>query len=215
MKRSKRRISVVVALLLLLVAYAVCYRILPRRIRRDGAYITHLRVFTRDFQPYFFAPAGFVESLIIRVWPTFFWPEITCAQVVDLKTNHVHVRIAARSGPKPVYRPIAWDADIIATASRYFDFTNSIHSADGSMHQCKYWDCDLEKTEDFLSSRFPRPYTLDKALQWFDQAAEEETRAHLVVLLAASRDPRGVLVAASALQCAHSCRRDFTPLSAS
>lgn len=70
---------------------------------------------------------------------------------------------------------------------------------DGSKLRSRHLSFELDDAEDFLRDRYPRPYTLRKALSWYEEACDEPTRIHLLVLLAASRDPHAALIVGNAL----------------
>ena len=74
-----------------------------------------------------------------------------------------------------------------------------IHYADGTTYKPKYGDMQLEKTENLLSGRYERPWTVPKVIQWYSEAKESETRVALLRLLAASRDERVIPYLGSAL----------------
>lgn len=58
---------------------------------------------------------------------------------------------------------------------------------------CKYYSCSLDRAEAFLSTKYPRPWTLENVLGWYRAEKDPETRKHLVYLLGATRDPRAAL----------------------
>jgi hypothetical protein len=133
-------------------------------------YVEHLRVFRNDFQPYFFAPAGYIEARIISLKPAAFWPKTQCAQFVVLETDHVDLRFRATSDPAPIDRPIAYDVDILGHVEEEvarLKHSASIQQPDGSMRACRFADCDLDRAEEFLRARYSRPFTLMNAMRWY------------------------------------------------
>ena len=178
----------------LLTGYGLAYYLLPNRIVRWG--ITHLRVFERDFQPYFFAPAGWIEALAIRLNPPVRCEN--CAQTVVLQTQFTgagEVRVAltfpARPEPPPAYRAIRRDEDILTRAAQEPGHTTELTKPPRISRYSRF---EIDEAEDYLAGRFPRPYTLDDVLLWYAAAADEQTQRHLLTLLAVSRDPRAGIV---------------------
>lgn len=181
------------------VGYLSAYITLPRRFWDDGVRIVHVRVFPKDFQPYFFAPAGLIESLIIRVHRTI-RPRERCGEVVVLRTQRVTLRFRATVDLNPLDAPLPWNTDILERAAQYVPGSHGqITAGDGSKVVCEYWDCDLDQAENFLRDKYPRPYTLMRTLRWYEETCDEATRIHLLTLLAASRDPRAALVVGGAI----------------
>lgn len=162
-------------------AYFAAYKLTPRSLIRDGARITHLRVFARDFQPYFFAPAGVFEATSTRIFPTLWWSGHECGQDVILQTDHVSLRFRGKNSPPPRDHPLGDEADILT-------------------FQTEIEDPDLKTAEEFLRDKFPRPYTVPKVSEWYEDATDELTRINLLRVLAASQDPRAALVLASAMR---------------
>ena len=188
MTRSRRLLWLGLAIALL-TGYGLAYYLLPERIARWG--ITHLRIFDRDFQPYLFAPAGWLEALAIRLKPPV--PFENCAHVVVLKTQftgtsevRVELRFQARPEPPATYRTIPYGEDILVRAESHgagIGATGFVVFAD-----------EIKAAADYLRHRFPRPYTLENVLAWYAASAEEQTQLHLLTLLGASRDPRAGIV---------------------
>jgi hypothetical protein len=186
----RRRLLWLALIVALLTGYGLAYCLLPTRITRWG--ITHLRIFERDFQPYFFAPAGWFEALVIRLYPPRQWKN--CAHVVVLKTTYtgnaevrVELRFPARPEPPPAYRTIGMDEDILARAAQEPGHTTRLTKPP---QVSRYSRFEIDEAEDYLRDRFPRPYTLAHVLAWYAAASDEQTQLHLLTLLAASRDPR-------------------------
>jgi hypothetical protein len=199
MKFGRRSFAIGVAVALAAIAYFTFYIKLPRWIDRGGFHYEHLAIFDKDFEPILFAPAGYLHAFLIRFGPKTF-PDAQCGQFVVLQTDRKKFSFRATDDPKPNYAHLDWDADILEFALRHQEQWEQVTLPDASKHDCKYGDCDLEKAEEFLANKYPRPYTIGHALRWYDQACDEETRIHLLALLAASRDPRAVLALAAALR---------------
>lgn len=73
-----------------------------------------------------------------------------------------------------------------------------IQEPGGRWREAKYGDPWLERAVQAIGAR-PRPWTVPKVLGWYAAAQDSTTRAHLLRILAASRDPRGAVVLGSAL----------------
>lgn len=163
------------------------------------------RRFGKDFQPYFFAPAGLVESIVVRIKHAISSRE-RCAEVVVLSTAHVSLRFPASADLPRVDAPLPRDTDILQFTKEHPlwwippSFHPTMINPDGTQVACNYWDCDVDRAEEFLREKYPRPYTLSRVLRWYQEASDERTRAHLMTILAASRDPRAGLVLADAIR---------------
>lgn len=68
----------------------------------------------------------------------------------------------------------------------------------GGMRTPRYGDHALEQAERALTD-IPRPWTVERILAAYATASAPERRAHLLRVLAASRDPRGGLALGNAL----------------
>ena len=199
MKFGRRSFSIGVAVVLAAIAYFAFYINLPQRFNLYGLHHEYVAVFDKDFEPILFAPAGYLHALLIRFRPKTF-ADAQCGQFVVLQTDRKKFSFRAIADPKPSYAELDSNQDILEFASRHDEMHEEVTLPDRSKHFCKYGDCHLEKAEGFLANKYPRPYTIGHVLRWYDQACDEETRSHLLALLAASRDPRAALVLAAALR---------------
>ena len=203
--RARRMLMGGLAGSLALAAYTAAYYKVPvLRCWQGDVRAYQMRCFDKDFEPYFFAPAGLLEALLVRVARQLH-PQSRCGEAVVLCTSHVRLQFRVKADPPPTDRPIPWDADILDYVKRRDAevFGSSAYSErtlpDGSKSRSRYSSFDLDDAEDFLRDRYPRPYTLEKALRWYEEVCDEPTRIHLLVLLAASRDPHAALVLGNAL----------------
>lgn len=186
-------------------AYTAAYYKVPvLRCWQGDVRVYQMRCFDKDFEPYFFAPAGFIEALLVRV-ARHVRPQSPCGEAIVLCTSHVRLQFSAKADPPPNDRPIPWDADILEYVIRrdaeiYGPKAYSERTLpDGSKIRSRYSTFDLDDAENFLRDRYQRPCTLKQALRWYEGACDESTRIHLLVLLAASRDPHAALVVGNAL----------------
>lgn len=169
-----------------------------------GMRLSLVRRFTKDFQPYFFAPAGLVESIVVHIKRASS-SELHCPEVVQLSTEHVSLRFRATADLPPMDAPLSLDTDILQFAAEHppwwlpVTFHPTMTQPDGTQVPCKYWDCAVDRAEDFLRDKYARPYTLSRVLRWYDETCDEPTRVNLLTVLAASRDPRAGLVMAGAI----------------
>lgn len=183
-------------------AYVAAYLILPRHWSAGGARTWQVRAFQDGALPYLFAPAGFMEASFIRVARIFRGPDL-CGQEVVLVAPGVRFRFRATPGLPPNDAPLSDQIDILTFAGSHPPYPGSYQqrAAPGSeLHDCLYYDCDVERAAEFLRDRYPRPYTVTKVIGWYEEAADEKTRVHLLFLLSASRDPRAALVLGAALR---------------
>ncbi len=63
-----------------------------------------------------------------------------------------------------------------------------------------YDDDVLEQAAEFLAPTYPRPWTVSRLLTWYRASKEDAISAHLLRVLAASRDPRAALVLGEAIR---------------
>ncbi|MHC4192784.1 MAG: hypothetical protein ACYS8I_08975 [Planctomycetota bacterium] len=57
----------------------------------------------------------------------------------------------------------------------------------------------LEKAEKLLSTKYERPWTVPRVIEWYRDAEQPKTRAALLRLLAASQDGRAIPILGAAL----------------
>lgn len=93
--------------------------------------------------------------------------------------------VPAADRPAPV--------DILEAAASYPDRVTSYRDSTGRMVPAKYGDPDLDRAAEALSD-IERPWTVEKILGKFESETESCRRAHLIRVLAASRDPRAALL---------------------
>jgi hypothetical protein len=93
----------------------------------------------------------------------------------------------------------AAEPDILEQAAAHPRGAESVEQADGSWVKSKYGDHRLAEAGTFLSTRYPRPWTVTQTLAWLQSATDDGTRVHLLRLLAASRDPRAALILGAAI----------------
>lgn len=199
------RISFASAFIVAVTSYTWCYFVIPQRYSMGGVRVSLVRRFAKDFQPYFFAPAGLVESIVVRIQHAV-TSRPRCPEVVVLSTAHVSLRLPASADLPHVDAPLPPDADILQFTKEHPlwwippSFHPTMTNPDGTKVACNYWDCDVDRAEAFLKEKYRRPYTLRRVLGWYQQANDERTRAHLLTVLGASRDPRAGLVLADAIR---------------
>jgi hypothetical protein len=175
------------------------------RCNTGGMRTVRMRCFGKDFQPYLFAPAGWIEALAVRIKGRF-KSDPQCGEVVLLCTQHVSLRFRAIADLPPMDAPLLGEMDILEFAEAHppFWYRGEFHSRmtqpDGTIVACRYWDCDIDRAEGFLRAKYARPYTMGQILRWYEQERDPRTRASLLVVLAASRDPRAGLVLAGAIR---------------
>jgi hypothetical protein len=204
-RRTRRILIGVVALSAALTAYVVAYYKVPvLRCRQGDVRVYQMRCFDKDFEPYLFAPAGLFEALVIRLARQV-RPQSRCGEAIVLCTPHVRLQFRAKADPPPTDKLIPWDADILDYVLRRDAeiFGPRAYSertlADGSKVRSRYSTFELDEAEDFLRDRYRRPYTLHNARRWYEETCDEATRIHLLVLIAASRDPQAALVVGNAV----------------
>jgi hypothetical protein len=176
--RTRRIFTGAIAVSVALIGYTVAYYKVPvLRCWQGDVRIYQMRGFDKDFEPYFFAPAGLVEALLVRAARQLH-PQSRCGEVVVLCTSHVRLQFRAKADPPPTDRLIPWDADILDYVVRRDAeiFGPRAYSertlGDGSKVKSRYSRFDLDDAEDFLRSRYPRPYTLHNALRWYEGACD-------------------------------------------
>lgn len=159
-------------------------------------------MFSNDVAPRFFAPAGVVEALLIRLKYDSA-KEGPCGHAVVLRGPKRSLKITAVKDFPPLDAPLPEDVDILKFATEHppFDFGRpSARIVNGVEVPCRYWDCELEKAEDFLKPIYPRPYRIENVVRWYEGTCDEKTRANLLCILAASRDPRAALILGNAMR---------------
>ena len=101
--------------------------------------------------------------------------------------------------PPPIEEIFPAKTDILDYAAK----KNPGHGAtgnDGSWTACKYYSCYLDRAEQFLSTKYPRPWTLENVLGWYRNEKDPETRKHLVYLLGVTCDPRAALALGESIE---------------
>jgi hypothetical protein len=205
--RFLRRVVVIGILALAASAYAWAYHKVPLlRCPTGGMRVVQMRCFGKDFQPYFFAPAGRIEALMIR-WRQHGAVPPACGEVVDLCTQHVRLRFRATPDLPPTDAPLPYGTDILTFAQQHPPYAETMAArglppfrAERAGVLCNYSDCDIDEAEAFLRDKFSRPYTIGRVLRWYGEEHDEQTRSSLLVVLGASRDPRAALALAAALR---------------
>jgi hypothetical protein len=91
----------------------------------------------------------------------------------------------------------AQEADILDFAAKH-PLGTVIINPDGTFRHPKFGDHRLERAVEELN-KYPRPWTVSKALAWYVEAEDGKIRAHWLWVLAASRDPRAALALGNAL----------------
>ncbi len=115
----------------------------------------------------------------------------------------VRFRFRATPGLPPNDAPLSDQVDVQTFAKSHPPYPGAFQQTappGGSLHDCMYYDCDVERAAEFLRDRYPHPYTVPKVIGWYEEAADETTRRHLLFLLSASRDPQAALVLGTALR---------------
>jgi hypothetical protein len=183
-----------------IVVYCAAYAFLPKRSSAMYHYLEHHREFDHSLETVIFVPAGYLESVFVRLFPVAYTPEIECPQTVVVESSGFAFRFEAGPKLRPVDAVIPSDVDILDHVLRTTLYRHGTTKwSDGLGRICKYWDCRLDAAEDFLAPNYPRPWTISKVLTWYKQAANEETCVHLAHVLGASRDPRAALALAEAM----------------
>lgn len=91
---------------------AAYYKVLVQRCWEGDVRVYQMRCFDRDFEPYFFAPAGLVEALLVRIARQVH-RQSPCGEEIVLCTSHVRLRFSVKADPPPNDKPIPRDADIL------------------------------------------------------------------------------------------------------
>jgi len=91
------------------------------------------------------------------------------------------------------------ETDILNYRAEHPHMNSTIHYPDGSTYRPRYGDMKLEKAEKLLSTKYERPWTVPKVIEWYRDAEQPKTRAALLSLLAASQDERAVPIIGAAL----------------
>jgi hypothetical protein len=181
--------------------YVVTYAVLPRRIQYCNPYLESHREFPQGWMTALFAPLGFVEAVAVRcVACSGFGRGWSHFVIVDKTTHGYAFRFKAAPLPAPVDAVLHDSVDIL---NHVLDTAPGRHgemqSPAGTWHLCKYPDCRLDTAEEFLATKYPRPWTIVKVLEWYRHSTDEKTRIHLARILGASRDPRAALALADAI----------------
>jgi hypothetical protein len=195
-----RRVWALLAIVLI-VAYAAAYRFTPRRYSYIGLDLEHARQFAHRWELFFYYPAGWAESMLIRAWPSLYNRYVECPQIVVLVVwdypdgfNGRVYSFRFHSGPvpPPIDQIFPADTDVL----EYVAKKNPGHGKtgnDGSWTTCKYYSCYLDRAEQFLSAKYPRPWTIEKVLAWYRESRDPEERKHLAYLLGTTSDPRAAM----------------------
>ena len=95
--------------------------------------------------------------------------------------------------------PVEEPHDILEYVAKHPRGVSIVTLPDGSQYVAKYGDFDLEQAEKVLTGKYPRPWTVTKAIRWYRDAKDAKVRGALLRLLAASRDSRAVPILGAAL----------------
>lgn len=95
------------------------------------------------------------------------------------------------------FTALAQEGDILDFAAKH-PRGEMITNPDGTYRIPKFGDHRLERAVEELKD-YPRPWTVPKVLAWYEEAKDGKIRAHLLWVLAASRDPRAALALGNAL----------------
>lgn len=87
----------------------------------------------------------------------------------------------------------------ILEAAAHRPLGQQVQEPNGSWRTPAYGDSRLEAAARRLAL-YARPWTVPKVLAWYEQEADAQTRADLLRVLAASRDPRAGLAIGAALK---------------
>ncbi|MEY2512155.1 MAG: hypothetical protein QOE26_2918 [Verrucomicrobiota bacterium] len=192
--------------------YTVLYVALPDRVSWHSPYLEHHRKFRYGFETGLFLPAAYGECGLLRMFPRLY--RASCAgkngaQFVALDWKYPAFRLQAtpNASRDAVLRSDDDIAEHVATIGFYRPGERRL--SDGSTVTCKYIDCDLDRAEEFLGPTFPRPWRILETLARYRSAPDNNTRIHLLNILAASQDPRAALVLADALN-----SPDLSPIAA-
>jgi hypothetical protein len=193
--------------IILIAAYAAAYRFTPRRYSYIGLDLEHARQFAHRWELFFYYPAGWAESQLIKAWPSLYNRYVQCPQIVVLVVWDYPDKFSGRmysfrfhSGPvpAPVEKIFPANTDILEYVAKKNpqhgqSRTNGTSESGPQTVVCKYYSCYLDRAEAFLSTKYPRPWTIDNILAWYRQSTDPDTRKHLAYLLGATRDPRAAL----------------------
>ncbi|MBA3961153.1 MAG: hypothetical protein H0X40_04525 [Chthoniobacterales bacterium] len=177
--------------------------LLPEHSSYYNPYFELHRKFEYGFETGVFLPAGYVECLLLRVFPRLYREtggETDGAQFVALDWRYPAFRLQATPyGSRDAVLPA--DEDIVQHVAQIgFYGSGERKLADGSTVRCKYIDCDLDRAEEFFRGSYPRPWTISETLRRYKGAIDDDARIHLLAILAGSQDPRGALVLADAMK---------------
>ncbi len=198
----------------MIAAYAAAYRFTPRRFSYIGLDLEHTRQFAHRWELYFYYPAGWVESRLIRAWPGLYNHYVECPQIVVLivfehrnnfDSTPYSFRFHSGPVPPPIEEIFPAKNDILEYVAEKNpghgrSFPNGVSENDGQTTICKYYSCNLDRAETYLSTKYPRPWTLEKVLGWFKDEREPEARRDLAYLLGATHDPRAALALGESLE---------------
>lgn len=114
--------------LVFIAAYVAAYRFTPRRYSDIGLDLEHSRQFAHRWELFFYYPAGWAESLLIRVWPSLYNRETKCPQIVVLVVYHhqrpgydsrtYRFRFHAGPVPPPIEETFPSSTDILEYAAK-------------------------------------------------------------------------------------------------
>ena len=182
------------------VVYGALYLLLPERRSYANPFPEHHRKFRYGFETGLFLPAAYAESLVIRVFPNIYRTGPAGAQFVALDWHYPAFKIQAT--PHQSFDAVLPESEDILDHVFKIGFRSAgeMILPDGSRKRRKYPDCDLDRAEDFFGPNYPRPWTVSKTLARYQEASDDQTRLHLIPMLAASQDPRAALLLAGVIQ---------------
>jgi hypothetical protein len=92
---------------------------------------------------------------------------------------------------------LAQEGDILEFAAKH-PRGEMLTNPDGTYRIPKFGDHRLERAVEELKD-YQRPWTMTKVLAWYEETKDGKIRAHLLWVLAVSRDPRAALALGNAL----------------
>ena len=215
--RTKMRRVWVPWAIVLIAAYIAAYRFTPKRYSYIGLDLEHARQFAHRWELFFYYPAGWAESLLIRAWPSLYNREVKCPQIVVLivfehrnkfDSRPYYFRFHSGPVPPPIEEIFPANIDILEYAAKKNPqhgsyYPNGVGENGGQTVTCKYYSCRLDWAEQFLSTKYPRPWTLEKVLGWYKTDTDPKARQQLVYLLGATRDPRAAVALGESIEDIH------------
>jgi hypothetical protein len=93
---------------------------------------------------------------------------------------------------------VAQERDILGNAAKN-PRDSQVQNPNGTYRVPKYGDYQLEKAVEKLKN-YSQPFTVPKVISWYRKAKDGKTRASLLRVLAASRDPRAALILGNSLE---------------